>query len=87
VYEHRIVFSCAPATPPHVRLPCRCRAKKQYCGTTALGAIVRGSQLVVFNIGDCHAVLCANGVAADMSEAHKPNRPDEGANHDACLCP
>ena len=34
---------------------------------------------MVFNIGDCHAVLSTNGVAADMSDAHKPNRPDEAA--------
>lgn len=50
------------------------RERKQYSGTTALGAIVRGSELVVFNIGDCHAVLSCNGVAIDMSDPHKPNR-------------
>lgn len=50
------------------------RERKQYSGTTALGAIVRGSELVVFNIGDCHAVLSCNGVAIDMSNPHKPNR-------------
>ena len=55
------------------------RAKNQYSGTTALGAIVQGSELVVFNIGDCHAVLCCSGVALDMSDAHKPNRKDEAA--------
>ena len=50
------------------------REKKQYSGTTALGTILRGNELVVFNIGDCHAVLCCNGVALDVSDAHKPNR-------------
>lgn len=55
------------------------RAKNQYSGTTALGAIVQGSELVVFNIGDCHAVLCCSGAALDMSDAHKPNRKDEAA--------
>ena len=55
------------------------REKKQYSGTTALGAIVRGNELTVFNIGDCHAVLCCNGIAHDMSDPHKPNRPDEAA--------
>jgi protein phosphatase 1L len=83
------------------------RAKNQYAGTTANGALIRGNQLVVFNIGiyiyiykyiftymyvfihvhvyiynnigDCHAVLCQNGVAIDMSDPHKPNRPDESA--------
>ena len=55
------------------------REKKQYSGTTALGAIVRGNELTVFNIGDCHAVLCCNGAALDMSDPHKPNRPDEAA--------
>ena len=55
------------------------RERKQYSGTTALGAIVRGNELVVFNIGDCHAVLCCNGTAHAMSDPHKPNRPDEAA--------
>jgi serine/threonine protein phosphatase PrpC len=40
-----------------------CKEKRQYCGTTALGAFIRGHQLLVFNIGDCQAVLCSNGVA------------------------
>ena len=55
------------------------RDRKQYSGTTALGAIVKGNELTVFNIGDCHAVLCCNGIAHDMSDPHKPNRPDEAA--------
>ncbi len=40
-----------------------CDGKKLYCGTTALGAFVLGSQLTVFSIGDCQAVLCTNGKA------------------------
>ena len=40
-----------------------CDGKKLYCGTTALGAFVLGSQLLVFSIGDCQAVLCTNGKA------------------------
>jgi Protein phosphatase 2C len=56
------------------------RERKQYSGTTALGAIIRGSELVVFNIGDCHAVLSCNGVAIDMSDPHKPNRCVTGAS-------
>lgn len=55
----------------------QCREKKQYCGTTALGAWMRGSVLTVFNIGDCQAVLSSNGAATLMSIAHQPGRPDE----------
>jgi hypothetical protein len=40
-----------------------CDAKRIYCGTTALGAFVIGSSLMVFNIGDCQAVLCSAGNA------------------------
>ncbi|XP_050372663.1 probable protein phosphatase 2C 13 [Argentina anserina] len=42
------------------------------CGTTALTALVLGSQLLVANAGDCRAVLCRKGVAFDMSQDHKP---------------
>ena len=54
-----------------------CKEKRMYCGTTALGALVRGNQLTVFNIGDCRAVLCSSGTAVAMSTAHAPGRPDE----------
>jgi serine/threonine protein phosphatase PrpC len=48
-----------------------------YCGTTALGAFLLGSRLVVFNIGDCQAVLCSGGTAVEMSVPHKPGVPAE----------
>jgi len=54
-----------------------CRDKRMYCGTTALGAFVRGNQLTVFNIGDCRAVLCSHGSSVAMSTAHQPGRADE----------
>ena len=44
-------------------LQIECDARKQYCGTTALGAFVVGSKLLVFSIGDCQAVLCTSGAA------------------------
>ena len=50
------------------------REKQEYSGSTALGAFIRGRELAVFNLGDCHAVVCCSGIAVDMSEAHKPNR-------------
>ncbi len=46
-------------------------------GTTALGAVLLGSKLVVFNIGDSMAVLCSGGMAIEMSNSHKPGRADE----------
>eukprot|EP01042_Synura_sphagnicola_P004327 gene4327-5484_t len=53
-------------------------AKKKHCGTTAIGAFVsQEGCLLVFNIGDCHAVLCRNGQALNLSKAHKPGREDE----------
>lgn len=54
-----------------------CRQQRWACGTTALGSIVRDGKLVVFNIGDCQAVLCSNGVARNVCLAHKPGRDDE----------
>jgi Protein phosphatase 2C len=50
------------------------RERMQYSGSTALGAIIRGNELVVFNIGDCQAVVCCDGAALDMNDPHKPNR-------------
>jgi len=54
-----------------------CDVKRIYCGTTALGAFVIGSKLLVFNIGDCQAVLCSAGEAIELSVPHKPGRSDE----------
>lgn len=54
-----------------------CRDKKIQGGTTALGAFIRGSMLLVYNVGDCQAFLCSNGIARCMSEIQKPSRPDE----------
>ena len=50
------------------------REKMQYSGSTALGALIRGNELVVFNIGDCHAVVCCDGNAINVSIPHKPDR-------------
>ena len=50
------------------------KERMQYSGSTALGAIIRGDELVVFNIGDCQAVVCCDGAALDMNDPHKPNR-------------
>ena len=72
--EHAIVETCVAADKEFLAL---CHEKRIFCGTTALGAFVRGDQLTVFNIGDCQAVLCSNGVAVPMSNAHQPGRPDE----------
>lgn len=63
----------------NVLLQARCKESNLYCGTTALGAFIRDKRLVVFNIGDCHAVLCSHGLAVNMSDAHKPGRADEEA--------
>lgn len=54
-----------------------CRKNNCYPGTTALGAFIRNTKLTVFNIGDCQAVICTDGIAIDMNITHKPGRADE----------
>lgn len=44
-----------------------------FCGTTALTALVFGSHLLVANAGDSRAVLCRKGVAVPLSEDHRPS--------------
>ena len=39
----------------------------KYSGTTALGAFVIDATLIVFNIGDCQAVLCCKGDAVSST--------------------
>lgn len=43
-------------------------------GSTAVTAIlIDGVKLVVANVGDSRAVICKNGVAAQLSVDHEPN--------------
>ncbi|KAI3790889.1 hypothetical protein L2E82_04293 [Cichorium intybus] len=49
----------------------------EYCGTTALTALILGRHLVVANAGDSRAVLCRNGVAVQMSQDHRPSLLEE----------
>lgn len=47
-------------------------------GTTALGIFIIGSQLTLFGIGDCHAMLCKQGsICKDLSKGHKPGMESE----------
>lgn len=48
-------------------------------GSTALAALVWGSQLLVANAGDSRAVLCRGGKAVTLSTDHKPATPAERA--------
>ena len=48
-------------------------------GSTAVACVLVGGQLWCANTGDCRAVLCRDGVAIEMSQDHKPDRPDEWA--------
>ncbi|KAK6135196.1 hypothetical protein DH2020_031041 [Rehmannia glutinosa] len=46
-------------------------------GSTAVVAVVGEEEVVVANCGDSRAVLCRGGVAVQLSDDHKPDRPDE----------
>ena len=46
-------------------------------GCTAVTVLVTPSEFYVANAGDSRAVLCRNGIAAPLSEDHKPNDPRE----------
>lgn len=50
----------------------RAQLQKWEDGTTALAVLVRGSRLVVANVGDCRAVLCRAGAAISVSRTHSP---------------
>ncbi|XP_047952618.1 protein phosphatase 2C 51-like, partial [Salvia hispanica] len=46
-------------------------------GSTAVVAVVGEEEVVVANCGDSRAVLSRGGVAVQISDDHKPDRPDE----------
>ncbi|KAG8381159.1 hypothetical protein BUALT_Bualt06G0093400 [Buddleja alternifolia] len=46
-------------------------------GSTAVVAVVGETEIVVANCGDSRAVLSRGGVAVQVSDDHKPDRPDE----------
>ncbi|XP_073032159.1 protein phosphatase 2C 51-like [Primulina eburnea] len=46
-------------------------------GSTAVVAVVGDELVVVANCGDSRAVISRGGVAVQLSDDHKPNRPDE----------
>ncbi|XP_061360115.1 protein phosphatase 2C 51-like [Gastrolobium bilobum] len=46
-------------------------------GSTAVVAVVTMEEVVVANCGDCRAVMGRGGEAVNLSNDHKPDRPDE----------
>ncbi|KAK2637360.1 hypothetical protein Ddye_032152 [Dipteronia dyeriana] len=59
---------------------CRCELQTPQCdavGSTAVVAVVTTEKIIVSNCGDSRAILCRNGVAVQLSDDHKPDRPDE----------
>ncbi|CAI9301035.1 unnamed protein product [Lactuca saligna] len=46
-------------------------------GSCCVTAIIRDSNLVVSNAGDCRAVLSSGGFATPLTSDHRPSRPDE----------
>ncbi|EYU25210.1 hypothetical protein ABFS82_06G022700 [Erythranthe guttata] len=53
-------------------------------GSTAVVAVVGAEQVVVANCGDSRAVLCRGGVPVQLSDDHKPDRPDELERIEVC---
>lgn len=43
-----------------------CKENRKYSGTTALGAFIYNSSLIVFNIGDSMAVMASAGKAVSL---------------------
>ena len=60
----------------------------EFSGTTAVMGVLRGKQLLVANIGDSRVIL-GDGtdkgvVAQEVSDDHKPDRPDEQKRIESC---
>ncbi|KAL1531982.1 protein-serine/threonine phosphatase [Salvia divinorum] len=53
-------------------------------GSTAVVAVVGEEEVVVANCGDSRAVLSRGGVAVQISDDHKPDRPDELERIEGC---
>ncbi|XP_042034585.1 protein phosphatase 2C 51-like [Salvia splendens] len=53
-------------------------------GSTAVVAVVEEDEVVVANCGDSRAVLSRGGVAVQISDDHKPDRPDELERIEGC---
>lgn len=53
-------------------------------GSTAVVAVVGEEEVVVANCGDSRAVLSRAGVAVQISDDHKPDRPDELERIEGC---
>lgn len=63
------------------------KAENQYCqvaraagwpdGSTAVVAVVHGQNLLMAHVGDSRAVLCRGKKAIELTNDHKPDRPDE----------
>ncbi|PWA41168.1 hypothetical protein CTI12_AA443730 [Artemisia annua] len=46
-------------------------------GSCCVTALIRDSNLVVSNAGDCRAVVSIGGIATPLTSDHRPSRPDE----------
>jgi len=53
--------------------------KDEMSGSTAVTALLRGSDLYVGNVGDSRCIACIDGVADPLSSDHKPGDPLEKA--------
>jgi len=47
------------------------------CGTTATVALVSEKEIIIGNVGDTRGILCQNGLAAQISQDHRPSNPSE----------
>nr|XP_018917645.1 PREDICTED: protein phosphatase 1L-like [Bemisia tabaci] len=74
-YE-KLLFSVILSEDKNIRKVTR--AHDDWSGTTALVAVIEGSQLIVANVGDSRGVMCdSKGDAVPLSFDHKPDRKEE----------
>lgn len=51
---------------------------EENCGSTALIVLITSQLIITINLGDSRAILLKNdGNYAQLTEDHKPSRPDE----------
>lgn len=78
--EHRETDLLTPQSDDsitHLTKRLRTRRIAERCGTTALCAVIDGSDVTISNVGDSRAVLCRAGRAIRLTQDHRPGNAKE----------